>query len=506
MNGATREMTAPVPYGDEIMEPVRKAGPDRPNILMIFSDEHHWAYSGFNGHPIVRTPNLDRLAARGVNFTNAYCNSPLCSPSRQSFMAGQHPHKAGLWNNCTSMPENSVTWAHALHQAGYETLLCGKMHFNGYQRMYGFDRRPVLEMNTDGQLIHSYGVRTSHDWTRPLPYVSGNGSPLAKVGPDTPERFVLFRHDRTIVDGAVRILREKAEQPGSRPWAMCCAAVLPHPPFRGRPDLFESYEGMADLPFNLAGENLGDVDRALRVFNRMDRTDYTEADVLRMRQAYFALITEFDEYVGRILDTLDDCGLTRNTVVMYFSDHGEMAGEHGMIYKCSLREASAKIPLIVSRPGRWPEGRSVGVPVSMVDLYPTFLDIAGYRLPGVLASDLDGHSLVPLIEGRESEFGGNGVFCEFEGEGWNHPRCFIREGNLKYVFNHTARHEMYDLSKDPQEMNNLIADTRHAAVGNRLRERILSFWNPDVIEKQVLRTQARQKIAYCRNVCRDMGW
>jgi hypothetical protein len=112
------DISQAVLYGDELIEPAREAGPESPNILMIFSDEHHWGYSGFNGHPIARTPNLDRLARLGVNFTNAYCNSPLCSPSRQSFMAGQYPHKIGAWNNCCAMPENTVTWAHALGVAG----------------------------------------------------------------------------------------------------------------------------------------------------------------------------------------------------------------------------------------------------------------------------------------------------------------------------------------------------------------------------------------------------
>lgn len=498
--------TAAVPYGDELIEPVKPAGAGRPNILMIFSDEHHWGYSGFNGHQIVRTPNLDRLARRGVNFTNAYCNSPLCSPSRQSFMAGQYPHKIGAWNNCCAMPENTVTWAHALGLAGYETLLCGKMHFNGYQKLYGFDRRPVLEGNTDGQEFFSYGVRTSHDWTRPLPYRCGNKSPIAGAGVDTPNRQLIFRQDRKIVDGTIRELLERGRAPRGRPWALCCGTILPHPPFLARQDLFDSYAGKVDLPVNWRGENLGEVDRAMRTFYRMDAGAHTEAEILRARQAYYALITEFDEYVGRILDALERSGHAENTIVLYFSDHGEMAGEHGMIAKCSLREASARIPLIVSQPGRYPEGVKVDTPVSLVDLYPTFLDMAGGSLPSLLAADLDGHSLVPLLEGRPADFQGQGVFCEFEGEGWNHPRAFLRDGNLKYVFNHTAPHELYDLEADPQELRNLAGTPACVRSERALRDRILAFWDPAAIERAVLRTQARQKIAYCRNVCRDKGW
>jgi choline-sulfatase len=132
--------------------------------------------------------------------------------------------------------------------------------------------------------------------------------------------------------------------------------------------------------------------------------------------------------------------------------------------------------------------------------------MAGGSLPPTLAGELDGHSLVPLIEGRPKVFQGHGVFCEFEGEGWNHPRCFLRAGNLKYVFNHTAPHELYDLEADPQELHNLAGQLAYATFERSLREQILGFWYPDEIEREVLKTQARQKIARCRNVCRDQGW
>ncbi len=493
-------------FGDEVRSAAGRAAPESPNILVIMSDEHHWGLCGFNGHKVVETPNLDRLAARGVNFTNAYCNSPLCSPSRQSCLAGRWPHRIGMWNNCCAMPENTVTWAHALSLAGYETALCGKMHFNGYQKLYGFERRPVLESNEAGELFHSYGIRTSHDWTQPLPYRSHGGRNVDDSGADTDERLPIFRHDRRIVEGCLAELRAKATSPDGRPLALVCGTVLPHPPFRARRDLFERYAGRADLPVNIHGEGLGDADRSLRRHQRMETNDYSADDIRRLRQAYFGLITEFDEYVGQLLGALEETGLAGNTVVIYCSDHGDMAGEHGMVGKCSMRESSARVPMIFSWPGRFPEGRTVDAPVSLVDLYPTLLEISGGSLPPILAGGLDGHSLLPLIEGRAGDFRGNGVFCEFEGEGWNHPRCFLREGPLKYVYNHTAAHELYDLASDPLEQRNLIADPARAADARRLRSRIESFWDGAAVERQVLETQARQKIAYCRNVCGDLGW
>jgi choline-sulfatase len=476
----------------------------RPNILMLFSDEHHWQYTGYAGHPVVRTPNLDRLASRGVNFTNAYCNSPLCSPSRQSFMAGLYAHRIGMWNNCCAMPENTVTWAHALSHAGHETMLCGKMHFNGYQKMYGFDRRPVLEGNNFDQQFYSWGMRTSHDWTWKYPVErSGGAQDLDKAGSDSEPRQAIFRHDMRVTEGVLEVLHEKAADQGGKPWALCAGHVLPHPPFKARPDLWELYRGSGVDAANPWGEGLGECDRSIRAYLGLASDDYSAPQIRRLREAYYGLVTEYDEHVGRILDYLEESGLSESTVVMYFSDHGEMCGEHGMIGKVTLRESSARIPLLISWPGHYPEGRKVDVPVSLVDLYPTLLDIVGAELPGVLP--LDGHSLVPLLCDDAGKFEGGGVFCEFEGEGWNHPRCFLREGDYKYVLNHTSAPELYNVAEDYLEMNNLADRPECAELEARMRERILDFWDPERIELEVLRTQARQKLARCRNVCGDRG-
>ena len=256
--------------GDEVELKPQVARPSRrPNILILFSDEHNARMSGFMGDKIVQTPNLDRLASQGVVFDNAYCNSPLCSPSRQSFMAGLHCHHAEIWNNTASMPEDTVTWAHMLSLAGYETSLVGKMHFNGYQKMYGFDRRPVLEGNDAGDNFYSYGVRTSHLWTDPLPYSSSRvrsdpTQSLLRAGPDTPRRLPIFQKDLEALDVTLKMLREKATEPAGQPWAICSSFVLPHPPLRGRADIVERYRGKGDLPVNYKGEGRDACDRYIQ--------------------------------------------------------------------------------------------------------------------------------------------------------------------------------------------------------------------------------------------------
>ena len=493
--------------GDEVpielkIDPCAK----RPNILMLFSDEHNAALSGFAGHGIVRTPNLDKLAAGGVVFDEAYCNSPLCSPSRQSFMAGLHAHKIGCWNNTAAMPEDTVTWAHMLSLGGYETSLLGKMHFNGYQKMYGFDRRPVLEANNAGETFYSYGVRTSHLWTDPLPYSDGGGGKYRgfdKAGEDTPERLPIFRHDLKVLQGTLDILAEKAAAgPNAQPWAICSSFVLPHPPWKARGDILKHYRGKGDLPHNHKGLGRDTCDRYTQQYtgNLMDLPE----DIIRnAREVYFALIEEFDEYAGRILDLLAQTGLDENTVVFYFSDHGEMAGEHGLWSKCTLLESSVRVPIIISWKGRYQPAR-VAAPVSLVDLYPTFLELAGLTMPPPL--ELSGHSLLPLVEGRSGDFAGGEVFGDFEGEGWNHPRAFLREGRYKFVYNHTAESRLYDLQTDRGEMTDLSGRPELAAVEARLRGKLLGQFNAERIEREVLAGQVRRQIARCKNVCKDLGW
>jgi choline-sulfatase len=493
-------------FGDEVLWNPEPSG-EQPNILMVFSDQHNALMNGFMGDEIVRTPNLDRLAAEGVVFDNAYCNSPLCSPSRQSFMAGLHCHAIDMWNNTSAMPADTVTWAHALSAAGYETSLCGKMHFNGYQKMYGFDRRPVLEgsnVERDKQ-FYSWGMRTSHDWTRPVPYRNkpdGMRGELRQSGPDIEERQPIFAHDLRIRQGAIDLLREKAADTSGRPWAICAGFVLPHPPYRARPDLFETYRGKGDLPFNREGTGRDVCDQHLQHFYG-NPGELTDDEIRNAREAYFALVSELDEYAGDLLRTLDETGLAENTVVFYFSDHGELAGEHGMWAKVSLVEGSARVPLVIRWPGKIEPGRRVDTPVSLVDLYPTFLDIAGITLPEPLF--LHGNSILPLATG-EGTFTGGDVFCEFEGEGWNHPRAFVRRKRYKYVYNHTADERLYDLDADPHEMHDLSGDPAFADVRAELREALFADWDPADVERRVLLAQARRKIARCHNVCDDAGW
>lgn len=479
--------------------------PNRPNILMIFSDQHRAEYAGFMGHETVETPHLDKLAARGVTFDTAYCNSPLCSPSRQSFMAGQHVHRIGVWDNTAAMPETTVTWAHALSAAGYETSLLGKMHFNGYQKMYGFDRRPVLEGTNEerGLKFYSWGVRPSVNWSEPLPYRWHVLKEVREAGPDTPEREPIFASDLDILAGTLQELEEKGRDTSGTPWAICAGFVLPHPPFKGKAELIEKYKERTAPAVNPGGQGVDTCDRWLQRYYG-NPAELSAEEVANARAVYYALITEFDEYVGQILQKLEETGLAENTIVFYFSDHGEMCGDHGLWGKVTLRETSVRIPLIISWPGQYPEGTRVATPVSLVDLFPTFLEMAGTVLPRDLPKR-DGHSLLPFLTGNSDAFEGGVVFGEFDGEGWNHPRAWIRDGAYKLVYNHTAECRLYNLEDDPQEMNNLYENPDVHEIAMDLREALFREWDPVDVERRVLASQAERRLAPMKEICKDTG-
>ncbi|KKL74399.1 hypothetical protein LCGC14_2065300, partial [marine sediment metagenome] len=432
----------------------------------------------------------------------AYCNSPLCSPSRQSFMAGLHCHEIDMWNNTAAMPPDTVTWAHMLSQGGYETSLIGKMHFNGYQKMYGFDRRPVLEGSNDGQNFYSWGLRTSHDWRDPLPYTSGNMSDgLCNAGPDTPERQNIFRKDMEVLEGTLAGLRDKAERKDDRPWAICASFVLPHPPWKARADILETYLGKGDLPANRAGLGRDTCDRYIQQYYG-DLMNLPEDVIRKAREVYFALITEFDEHAGKILDCLAETGLAEDTVVFYFSDHGEMAGEHGLWAKGCFYEGAVGIPLIARLPGCIPSGSVSGAVCSLTDIGPTLTDVAG---AGPMHA-VDGRSLWPTMRGEHPPDWPDETYSELAdlsywprgANGPDDPYCpyrMIRSGRWKLWVHADVpapAAALFDLHTDPGELHDLSADPAFRDVHDRLLAKLYQGWDPARVRAEAARATANR--------------
>ena len=452
---------------------------DRPNILLIMSDEHAPMYTSTYGHPRVLTPNMDRLAAQGATFDNAYCNSPLCLPSRMSFMTGRYVNRICAYDNASPLPSAAVTWAHRLRAVGYDVALSGKQHFCGPDQLHGF--RAQLARDLHAELWTRDGVlRGTPDWSQGTPQAAKPWDGVGAAGPGTTLEIEV---DDLVEERALDYLRDPARK--QQPWALNASFIAPHFPLVVPERFFNLYPlDQIDLPEIPPGhlENLHPVHQRMR--SMFGAVDFPEEQVRRARAGYYGLITYLDEKIGRLLRTLEETGQRENTVVIHCSDHGEMNGEHGMWRKSSHYEASSRIPLQVVWPDRIAAGLRLVEVVSLVDLVATLVDLAG--APGV--APLDGDSLLGLLQGRGNGWK-NEAFGEYLAHGVARPTAMLRKGRYKLHYSLGDAPQLYDIEADPNEFDDLSRDQTHAATLADLEQRLLSQWDPVAIETQVRQSQ-----------------
>lgn len=430
-----------------------RAAAERPNVLVIMSDEHNASVTGCYGNKIIQTPNLDRLAARGITFDAAYTNSPLCVPCRLSFTAGKYVSRVGGWNNSCELPSPEYpSIARVMTASGYDSYLCGKMHYAS-DRRYGFtDVGGNMNKNTK---TGKGGRRAPDDL-----------APPAK----TSERFDDFHagdtssvmnHDRAVTAGTVEFLKNR--KPTDKPFFLLAGYLAPHFPLVVPQKYWDNYKGKVPMPVIPAGylDSLPRNYKHLRVGFGM--TDVSEADVRKGRELYYGLTQWVDEEIGKTLAALEASGLADNTVVIYTSDHGENMGEHGLWWKNCVFDSAARVPLIVSWPKRWPGGQRRTEACSLVDVVQTIAELGGAKAPG----DWNGDSLCAWMDDAKHEWKDLAV-TEYYAHNIASGYAMIRHGNYKYVYHtpadeqHPAERELYDLKADPGELTNLAAQPEHA--------------------------------------------
>lgn len=469
-----------------------KISRNRPNFLVIMSDEHGPMFSSAYGHPIVKSPNMDRLVDEGATFDAAYCNSPLCVPSRLSFMTGKYVSKCRGWDNASPLPVDALTWPYLLRSVGYDAVLSGKMHLVGTDRLHGFSEQLAFDPHAGGEenaemenrlSLSSGGRHPISLWKDGMAKASEPWDSVTEAGPGTSS---MIDADDEIEEAALKYLREPMRK--DRPFALCVGFVAPHFPFVVPQRYFSKYyPEKIDLPNNPSGhlETLPPAGRRLR--RTFGFGDYTQDQVLRARAAYYGLVTYLDEKIGRLLDALETQGLADNTVVIYTSDHGESLGEHGLWRKMNFYEQSARVPLQIAWPGVVSGGQRFQQAVSLVDLTATILDICGVSTN----EELDGCSLLPMIL-KEAVPCRDEAFVEMLAHGTDRPRAMLRKGKWKLNYSHgnPPEFELYDLEQDPGEFNNLAHASESMEIQELMFARILQIWgDPDRLDSKIRNSQ-----------------
>ncbi len=457
----------------------------KPNILFIQADQLAAAFLPCYGHPVVRTPHLDRLAERAVVFDNAYCASPLCAPSRYSMLTGQLCSRIGAFDNAADFPADVPTFAHGLRAAGYRTVLSGKMHFCGPDQLHGFEER----LTTD---IYPADYGWTPDWTgagqRPSWY--HDMLSVTQAGPVARSNQIDF--DEEVAFHARRKLYDLARYGDGRPFAMVVSFTHPHDPYAIRHEYWERYRAEdIDPPATpaLPLEQQDPHSRRLLAVYGADADPPPQEAVLRARRAYYGAISFVDEQVGALLGTLAECGASDSTLVVFTADHGDMLGERGLWYKMCFFEHAARVPLLVSFPGTFPARRESRT-VSLLDLVPTLDAVAGDGLVAAAGVELDGRSLATHLEGRG---GHDEALGEYLGEGAVAPLVMIRRGRHKFLHGPGDPDQLYDLVADPAERHDLAGEGSPALL-EAFRAETARRWDLEALRASVLASQRRRRL------------
>jgi choline-sulfatase len=453
-----------------------------PNVLLLMVDQLAASWLPAYGHDVVQAPNIEALAADGVVFESAYCASPLCAPSRSALLTGRLPSRTGVYDNAAELRASEPTVTHRLRAAGYATCLTGKMHFVGPDQLHGFEQR----LTTD---VYPADLDWTPDWRLPqsvrLPWYHTMESVLT---PGVCAASMQMDYDDEVAHRAVRKLHDLGRAPGERPFFLTVSFTSPHDPWELSPRYWDRYDSAAiELPAvgPIPRERADPHSVRLRDMSGIDEAPLSDEQVRAARHGYYAAISYVDERIGEVLGALAESGLREDTIVLFTADHGEMLGERGLWYKMAFFEAAARVPLIVSAPGRIAAGR-VGRPVSQLDLAPTLLDLCRLDAHG----PLEGRSVAPALAGEE--LGAADVVAEYLAEGVTSPAVMVRRGRHKYIWCADDPEQLYDLDADPHELANLAGDRDRLCA--ELRAEVERRWDMTALREAVLRSQDERRL------------
>lgn len=468
-----------------------------PNIVVIQADQMAAQSLGAYGDTAAKTPHMDALAEEGAVFDRAYCNSPLCAPSRASMMTGVMPSELGCFDNGDDFASSVPTFAHRLRLAGYHTALVGRMHFIGADQHHGFEER----LTTD---VYPADLDMVPDWTLPLEqklqwyhdadpvFTAGVSQASVQQDFDDEVGFRTLRH----LNDRVRANQAAAAAGGEvQPFLMVSSFIHPHDPYEPPQEHWDRFTDV-EIP-DPAHPEVPDIaedphSQRLRAMSGFDERYPDLEQVRNARRAYYAAVSYIDDHVGRIRERLDSLGLSENTVILVTADHGDMLGEKGLWYKMSPYERSSRVPLIAYGPEHLvPRGRHQ-TPVSLLDLMPTLVDLAGAPTPKAA-----GDSVLRIARGEQAgEIGPEDrpVIIEYLAEGTYRPQLSIISGQYKYVICPGDPDQLFDLATDPDELHNAAREEKHAATVARLRGELDARYDMASLEAGILESQDRRRL------------
>lgn len=455
-----------------------------PNILLIQCDQLTASALSFYGGRTASSPHLDALAREGTVFENAYCNFPICVPSRASMLSGRYASRIGVWDNGAEFSASVPTLAHHLAALGYRTILCGKMHFVGPDQLHGFSER----LTTD---IYPADFSWTPDWNKPGPPEAGSRiSMRGVVEAGICQRTMQIDFDEEVHHRALQRLYDVARSPEDGPFFLTVSYTHPHNPFTVTRAYWDRYDGVeiegpavGPIPLGLRDPH----SRRLHYVTHADEHDVSDEQMRTARRAYYGMISYIDDKVGELRAVLAETGLADDTIVVVTSDHGEMLGERGMWYKMCLFEPSIRIPLIIRLPGGNPISR-IPNNASLVDLLPTLVDLAGGGQARDFGPALDGRSLAPLLRG-DAIAGPDRVIAEYTADGAIAPCFMVREGDHKLIWSAVDGALLYDLALDPHETIDRSGDPAFAQIRERLLSVILDLFDPEAMRRRILASQ-----------------
>jgi choline-sulfatase len=461
----------------------------QPNIVLVMADQLTAFALQSYGNRVTKTPNIDAFATRATTFDNAYCNYPLCAPSRFALMSGRLPSRIAAYDNASEFSASTPTLAHYLRDAGYYTCLSGKMHFVGPDQHHGYEDRLTTEI-----------YPADFSWTPPLTYddlpdpeASTTDGPapgvssvetITEAGPLV--RSMQMDYDDEVIHRACQHLYDRSRHGDERPLFMTVSFTQPHDPYVSNKRFWDLYHDDDIDPPRVPPIPLADMDphsRSLHYHYSLDKFTVTDDIYRRARHGYYAMISDIDQKFGQLLAALDDCGMRDNTLVLFTSDHGDMIGERGLWFKKNLFDPALRVPMMLYWPGQSLPSR-VANPVSLLDILPTVSEAAG--LPAdAIATPFEGRSLLDRAKSRDT----GPVYAEHLDGATIAPRVMLRRGDMKIVHSLAYPTQLYNLADDPNELTNLAPLPDWQDTTRAMLDEVNATWDLATLKEEVMSNQ-----------------